>query len=66
MSTALDEHRVPRFPEKISLETLPSHLRDNPIARLHTLLPDGVEADLVALSEDLSLEEVVQELADAR
>lgn len=55
------------FPQPVVLETLPPHLRDNPIARLHTELPAGVERELVALAaeEDAPIEDVARELASS-
>lgn len=65
MSQATDELRVPAFPEPIVLDALSPHLRSNPIARLHTLLPEGVERELVALASEKEspIEDVARELA---
>lgn len=56
---------MPVFPEPIRLESLPPHLRDNPIARLHGQLPAGVERDLVALAaeDDAPIEDLARELS---
>jgi len=63
--TPPDDVTVPAYPEPLTLDALPEHLRDNPVARLHLGLPPEVEAQLMALvaDDETAIEELARELA---